>query len=285
MAEPDCLAVEEALLEALEEAPDEDAAMLEVMVEPAELVVVTTEPEALSVPDVVLVVMVEPAELVVVTATTVPLPLELELSVEVYVLPAESVPVVMTTVVPLVVVLVEGVLLLGVAVMVEVYVLPAELVPVVTTNVVAPPVCETVEVKGLPSAPVPVVTTRVESPPWAVDVAVETDVVVDPDLALLEPAEEELVLEEAPEAEMAAGHTVRTGRTRLRLSSGVDGLTLTELGAESDGLLHIIRATDGRAAVANAEAEVGVVAQTLDVVWLAAERGSLAQHVGDASLL
>lgn len=111
-AEPDLLglaaAVEEPPAPAPAPEPDaEDGAMLVVTVDPAELVVVTTPPLIMLPPVVVLVVMVAPEELVVVIITTPPAPapppgapvdVMLPLTVEVKVLPAESVPVVTTTV-------------------------------------------------------------------------------------------------------------------------------------------------------------------------------------------
>jgi len=144
-AEPDLLglaaAVEEPPAPAPAPEPDaEDGAMLVVTVDPAELVVVTTPPLIMLPPVVVLVVMVAPEELVVVIITTPPAPapppgapvdVMLPLTVDVKVLPVESVPVVTTMVVaPVAFELIDE--------RVEVKVLPAESVPVVTTTVTGP---------------------------------------------------------------------------------------------------------------------------------------------------
>ena len=241
--EPDLLGLAAA---AVDEPPAAlaDAAMLEVMVEPAELVVVTTLPAALplAAPDVELVVKVEPAVWVGVSIPTprapAPVAVALPLMVEVKVLPAESVPVVMTTVAAPVAALevIDGL-------RVEVKVLPAESVPVVTTTVVAlvealeleSPLM--VEVKVLPAESVPVVMISVAWPPCAVDVAVDTATLldepeaVDVTVATLPDAEPEDAVA-APEAEPLRAAASRVSPTR-RVSRAIQSTHLDRTGCRT----------------------------------------------------
>lgn len=60
---------------------------------------------------------------------------------------------------------------------------------------------------------------------------------------------------------------------------------MTELFAVINRLLPVRLVADCRATVANAIAEVGVVAKALDIVGLAMKLTSFAHHIGDASLL